>query len=933
MRSAHAHADELKVFEEFYREAELRDTAMAENLRRAIEKTGAQNVVLVTGGFHRFPGLESASFVPKISHVEVNGGSAYLSVFTQEKTPLEKLFDGDKLFLTPEVWTPVLQNEQSLLSTAAETRMNALGRLRFVRRLRGVSGAIVGIIAATKARVSLVWFKPSSGMLLRRVSFSGEKIDQVSDAPFPWTRALMWGIAACLVVVCPFVVLLGVSHEEAEEEIQESLAGVILKFKRMGAGTARLISTFAFRFGGFARGIENYMGFLWRLYKEPDKPHRVYFEETILNGTESERKSRYHDALVHLGGKHMGSAEVKSQLERNNLSLSDVPPDYVDFLSAYANYRGIRYLYLNRDKFAISEEGRLRLGYELIVLLNNLVVDWENFGKGPFFNLIGTPLARQVREDVRAFLREDDELSSWLKNFLQRSGYMTDTFDLDYVSEKDRDKLFGYLDVIFGGRPDVPWGGRTGRTSSSYLLKTTDGIWFLTPDAKDLRRLPGYLAFDPETRKILIPYDADELYVSLQELIDPRLFRANPRLRIRVTDGIHQEDPVIRTEKQILLSADYVRIISDLAARSQQSAQILLNLALTHEFGHIPAMMQSSVSMCAFIDELYMSCQEVLMLHIWPDKVYDRMVLLLQSMENEPERSKRQKKILKRLSTSLHTARTQERTIADVSAELLRRYPEFQNMAPMFLDAIGMIRDQELTSFSSLTQLSALRNDLHLTALTSHMFTNADGEMMEGLATAILQFGYDMTQTLYWDRLVALFRKTLPLNYQRVSHEMRQFTLFRFLELFSLNYNTPPPGEDFSMRYKAPLLLWWNILPGMVPGFIMAARGVWLGDLAAGPAVCVVLLGVLATYGAHELWHKAWGGRPRSSRQAVFFFMAAFSALPLLVVVHVVGFPSDIDFILKSIVVGINALSLVPVGAAGGVQKASIAKVWSVHHG
>ena len=44
-------------------------------------------------------GITVISFVPTIEKVDTAQGSAYLSVFTREKTPLEKLFQGQKLFL------------------------------------------------------------------------------------------------------------------------------------------------------------------------------------------------------------------------------------------------------------------------------------------------------------------------------------------------------------------------------------------------------------------------------------------------------------------------------------------------------------------------------------------------------------------------------------------------------------------------------------------------------------------------------------------------------------------------------------------------------------------------------------------------------------------------------------------------------------------
>jgi hypothetical protein len=103
-----------KCFDEFYRNAEIRDGAMAENFlrhaqhRRAPAAPGAC-AVLITGGFHSRgidaklarAGYTVVSFTPAITHVDTAGGTAYLSVFAQQRTPLEKLFDGEKLFMAP----------------------------------------------------------------------------------------------------------------------------------------------------------------------------------------------------------------------------------------------------------------------------------------------------------------------------------------------------------------------------------------------------------------------------------------------------------------------------------------------------------------------------------------------------------------------------------------------------------------------------------------------------------------------------------------------------------------------------------------------------------------------------------------------------------------------------------------------------------------
>lgn len=129
-------------FESFYREAESRDKAMSVHLLDALSQqqknsppgpppgqemerpplsqgvlidppTGStvqkpKFVLLVTGGFHAegmvHPFIEHGctviSYVPKIEKVATQEGSSSLSIFMQEKTPLEKLLQGEKLFLS-----------------------------------------------------------------------------------------------------------------------------------------------------------------------------------------------------------------------------------------------------------------------------------------------------------------------------------------------------------------------------------------------------------------------------------------------------------------------------------------------------------------------------------------------------------------------------------------------------------------------------------------------------------------------------------------------------------------------------------------------------------------------------------------------------------------------------------------------------------------
>lgn len=103
---------DVSSFESFYREADARDVSMANNLLTSLvarDKTRSPVAVLVTGGYHANgmadqltrQGVTVISYVPKIGKMETGQGAAYLSTFSQEKTPLENLFVGERLFLAP----------------------------------------------------------------------------------------------------------------------------------------------------------------------------------------------------------------------------------------------------------------------------------------------------------------------------------------------------------------------------------------------------------------------------------------------------------------------------------------------------------------------------------------------------------------------------------------------------------------------------------------------------------------------------------------------------------------------------------------------------------------------------------------------------------------------------------------------------------------
>lgn len=102
----------LRPFEAFYEAADARDAHMASTalaLARGVPQDRA--VALVTGGYHAAgmtrrltdAGAVVIQWTPRMSRAEGAKGSAYLSAFAQEKTPLENLMLGERVFLAPPV--------------------------------------------------------------------------------------------------------------------------------------------------------------------------------------------------------------------------------------------------------------------------------------------------------------------------------------------------------------------------------------------------------------------------------------------------------------------------------------------------------------------------------------------------------------------------------------------------------------------------------------------------------------------------------------------------------------------------------------------------------------------------------------------------------------------------------------------------------------
>jgi len=116
-------------FEAFYRLAEERDAALARNLLARMRAEKSRSAVVVAGGFHArgliqrltTAGATVISVVPNLSKVDPSTGTAYLTYFAREKTPLDRIFEGRRLFLpTPPAQLGALGALTALAQEAAD---------------------------------------------------------------------------------------------------------------------------------------------------------------------------------------------------------------------------------------------------------------------------------------------------------------------------------------------------------------------------------------------------------------------------------------------------------------------------------------------------------------------------------------------------------------------------------------------------------------------------------------------------------------------------------------------------------------------------------------------------------------------------------------------------------------------------------------------
>lgn len=206
-----------KDFEAFYEMAVRRDAALSENLLSSMAGRSAETAALVTGGFHA-AGLERrltdagatvVTFIPKITQVDEGSANAALSVFLQKKAPLDTLFQGQELFVTPDPLQgaprlPFLRSMLAYLSgglTAARKSFTGEGQIQVAGRgnkiilthnHQGVEVTVGVVTGDTPAGGRLPEIEKSewgvkTSWIIRLKALSGLVVE---NSRTPWTRLL-----------------------------------------------------------------------------------------------------------------------------------------------------------------------------------------------------------------------------------------------------------------------------------------------------------------------------------------------------------------------------------------------------------------------------------------------------------------------------------------------------------------------------------------------------------------------------------------------------------------------------------------------------------------------------------------------------------------------------------------------------------------------
>jgi phosphoenolpyruvate synthase/pyruvate phosphate dikinase len=182
----------MASFEGFYNEAEIRDQKMATNILSAIDTNQPRVSVVVTGGFHakgiqkklNKESVTTINWVPKLTTVTTDKGTNCLSVFAQEKSPLDQLLAGEVLFLAspPTISPPSFVSMVKLARQRTQHAVTRMGRIVLHMTSNPKTGEIMR-----------VWIVPAAAGAGLWALFSGW-------IPFGWVGTLFMGPGLAMVV-------------------------------------------------------------------------------------------------------------------------------------------------------------------------------------------------------------------------------------------------------------------------------------------------------------------------------------------------------------------------------------------------------------------------------------------------------------------------------------------------------------------------------------------------------------------------------------------------------------------------------------------------------------------------------------------------------------------------------------------------------------
>ncbi|MFN0117746.1 MAG: hypothetical protein ACKVQC_05555 [Elusimicrobiota bacterium] len=214
----------LTPFEKFYEEADIRSAKMLENLNSKSQspnnkqfpkfknKNEIKNLnfdawdlkfpkptVLVVGGFHtqeikELLKKQKTPYVvisPKLTKIDEGSGSAYLSVFSREKTPLDRLFAGEKLFLNSDHLALGTGAPKTLLSEKLAAAAIKVINTQEQETVEGPSGSEYRVVLDPNKKIRGLRLGEQEELVVQETRFSALKRASIFRYPVLFLKSLI----------------------------------------------------------------------------------------------------------------------------------------------------------------------------------------------------------------------------------------------------------------------------------------------------------------------------------------------------------------------------------------------------------------------------------------------------------------------------------------------------------------------------------------------------------------------------------------------------------------------------------------------------------------------------------------------------------------------------------------------------------------------